>query len=286
MTDEANRRLSTDASVEEAVRAALDGVSGSRRRRGSRFVLAALGGLPWVGGILGAAAAFDSDAQQGQVNDLQRQWLDEHRRKLAEVAETLGRIGQRVEELGDEAKARLESEGYLALVRKAFGAWDRSETQDKRDVLRRLLENAAGTTICSDDVVRLFIDWIERYHEAHFMIVREVYGSPRCSRAEIWLAIHGESVREDSAEADLFSLLVRDLSTGGVVRQYRETTTDGRFVQKKAPRTTRRTGAPKMMKSRFDGKEQCVLTELGKQFVHYVFTDSVRRIGPDQASDA
>ena len=33
------------------------------------------------------------------------------------------------------------------------------------------------------------------------------------------------------------------------------------------------------MKSAFDDQEQYVLTELGKQFVHYTMTDLVKRIG-------
>ena len=90
------------------------------------------------------------------------------------------------------------------------------------------------------------------------------------------MEIHGEIVREDSAEADLFRLLIRDLSTGGVVRQTRQTTVDGRFL-KKHPRRSRGHIAS-TMESAFEDTKPYELTALGQQFVHYVFTDAVRRI--------
>jgi hypothetical protein len=37
-----------------------------------------------------------------------------------------------------------------------------------------ILSNAAGTQLCSDDVVRLSIDWVDLYHEAHFAVIRLV----------------------------------------------------------------------------------------------------------------
>ena len=79
----------------------------------------------------------------------------------------------------------------------------------------------------------------------------------------MWDSVHGESVREDSAEADLFKLLIRDLSTGGVIRQHRDTTADGQFVRRQPVRTPRG-HASRTMKSAFDDKEQYELTELGR----------------------
>jgi hypothetical protein len=96
-----------------------------------------------------------------------------------------------------------------------------------------VLSNSAGTRICSDDVIRLFLDWLDLYHEAHFAVVREIYKNPGTTRFEIWDTIYGELPREDSAEADLFRLLIRDLSTGGVVRQDRDTNQQGQFLRKK-----------------------------------------------------
>src|SRR5439155_16078023 len=126
------------------------------------------------------------------------------------INENTGRLDQ----FGDDAKKRIESDEYLGLVRQSFRAWDEAATTEKRRLLQQLLANAGGTSITSDDVVRLFIDWIEQYHEAHFAVIRVVYRQPGATRAAIWESIHGLPPREDSAEADLFKLLVHDLTTG------------------------------------------------------------------------
>jgi len=145
-------------------------------------------------------------------------------------------------------------------------------------LIRRLLSNAAGTSLAADDLVRLFIDWVDQYHEVHFAVIRVIFRNPGATRSEIWEQVYGRGVRENSAEADLFKLLMRDLSTGGVLRQHRETTADGQFLRK--PRATVRRGyASPVMKSAFDDTEQYELTELGKQFVHYVLSDVVPRLG-------
>lgn len=40
------------------------------------------------------------------------------------------------------------------------------------------------------------------------------------SRGSKWKKIGKGEAREDSAEADLYKLLFRDLSTGGIIRQH------------------------------------------------------------------
>jgi hypothetical protein len=125
-------------------------------------------------------------------------------------------------------------------------------------------------------MIGMFINWIDMYSEPHFAVIREVYKSPGTSRQQIWDAIHGHQVREDSAEADLFKLLVHDLSTGHVIRQHREKDYYGNFL-KVAPR--KRAGAPtQTTTSAFDDEKQYELTELGKQFVHYTMNEIVPRI--------
>ena len=109
--------------------------------------------------------------------------------------------------------------------------------------------------MCPDDLVRLFIQWIDYYHEAHFAVIRAVYKEPGSTRADIWESLHGEPVREDSAEADLFKLLMRHLSMGSVVHQHRATTGEGQFIRKQPTRTPRGTGS-RVMKSAFDDGEQ------------------------------
>ena len=265
--------------LEERIRRELDQPLGSeRQRRYRRFLLAALGSVPWVGGFIAAAAALDSEHEQQKVNELQLEWLDEHREKLKDLGKALLEIVERVESLGPEIEARIQSDDYLALVRKAFRVWDQSDTHEKQKLIQNLLANAGGTPLTADDVIRLFIQWIDYYHEAHFAIIRAIYQSPGSTRADMWTSVHRQEVREDSAEADLFKLLIRDLSTGGVIRQHRDTTADGQFVRKQPARTPKGY-APRVMKSAFDDKEQYELTELGSQFVHYTMNEVVPRIG-------
>jgi hypothetical protein len=261
----------------DEVRSDLAKLDDAKYGRYARFVLAALSSLPWVGGLIGAAAAAYGEHDQGKVNLLQRKWLEEHAERLHDVAGAIDEVTSRLDQFGDEVKARMESDEYLSIVRKTFRVWDQADTKEKRRLLQHLLANAGASRITSDDVVRLFVDWIERYHEVHFAVIREVFQNPGSTRADIWDGVHGDQAREDSAEADLFKLLIHDLSTGHVLRQHRPTTHDGQFVRK---RPARRAGpGPGVMKSAFDDKEPYVLTELGKQFVHYVMNDIVPRVG-------
>jgi DNA-binding transcriptional MerR regulator len=250
--------------------------SKERRRKYARFTLCVLSSIPWLGGFLSASASFQAESDQSRINELLRQWLQEHQRKLQALGRDLAEIVQRLDELGSPAEARIEDPDYLLLVEQAFRTWDKAATEEKRDLIKKILSNAAGTSLCSDDVIRLFIEWIDYYHEAHFAVIREIYAEPGVTRGEIWDRIYGRPVREDSAEADLFKLLMRDLSTGGVIRQHRETTATGEFVRKRRPTT--RAHAASIMKSAFDSQEPYELTELGKQFVHYAMTDVVPRI--------
>jgi len=261
----------------ECVRAELAKVSPSKRRRIlEKFALAALGSIPWVGGFLGAAASLKLDEDGLRANSLQTKWLEEHAKKLERLERALNDIAARFESLGEEIDERIESEEYLDIVRRAFRAWDRADTDEKRNYIRNLIANASGTRLCSDDVVRLFIDWLDSYHESHLAVVREIYKNPGVTRLEIWESVYGAVPREDSAEADLYRLLIRDLSTGGVIRQARETTEDGQFLKKRP--TGRRSASP-IAESSFEDTKQYVLTELGKQFVHYSMSEVVPRIG-------
>jgi len=241
----------------------------------ARVLLAALSGIPWVGSFLGAAGTYSAEVENEKFGELQRLWLEEHESKLGKLSRTLTAILARLENFGEDLQERIQSEEYLSLVRQGFRAWDQAETEEKREFIRKLLENAGGMKLCEDDLVRLFINWIDAYHEAHFSVIRVLHQNEASSRAEIWSDIHGGEVREDSAEADLFKLLIRDLSTGGVIRQHRETTADGQFRARKGGGTKR---ASPVMKSAFDDREQYELTELGKQFVRYTMDDLVPQL--------
>jgi hypothetical protein len=253
--------------------------NGQGRRKFTRFVLAALGSVPWVGGLLGASAALHGEKDQSQVNDLLKQWLEEHTEKLARLTETIGQILDRLSGFGDQIQDRLESPEYLALVRRAFRSWDQADTDEKRQLIRKLLTNACATELCPDDLVRLFLAWIDSYHEAHFKVIREVYKNPGITRGGIWDRISKERPREDSAEADVYKLLIRDLSTGSVIRQQRATDGMGRFLKKPAVRNS--ISGSQVMTSAFDDDDPYVLTELGNQFVHYTMNEIVPRIAGD-----
>jgi len=263
------------------VRDELARLDAAKYPRFARFVLAALGSLPWVGGLIGAAANLYGERDQGKVNSLQKRWLEEHHDRLRDVAGAINEITGRLDQFGEDVKKRIESDEYLGLVRQGFQVWDQAATKEKRRLVQQLLANAGGTSITSDDVVRLFIDWIEQYHEAHFAVIRIVYKQPGATRAQIWGSIHGSQPREDSAEADLFKLLMRDLSTGGVIRQHRETNYAGEFVKRPAKRTG---ASSSVMKSAFDDAEPYELTELGKQFVHYTMSEIVPRMASPDAT--
>ncbi len=252
---------------------------GPRLRKFTRLLLAVCSSIPWLGGFLSAAAAWDSEKDQTRVNELHRLWLKEHKEKLDKMLQAVAEIIERLEGLGEEIQERIESPEFLALVKRGFRSWDQADTDEKRKLIGTLLSNAGASKLCHDDLIRLFIDWIDRYHEAHFRVIRKIYNNPGVTRGQIWDSISDERPQEDSAAADLFKLLVRDLSAGGVIRQFRPTDGKGRFWknQTKGPSTARSS----YMKSAFDDREPYELTELGRQFVHYSMNEVVPRIGTE-----
>src|SRR6266511_853204 len=163
-----------------------------KRRAAEKFLLAAIGAIPWVGGFLSAAASVRDDFKSERRDDLQTKWLDEHQKKIDRLGTTLNDIERRFEKLGATVEERIQSEEYLTLVRRAFRAWDEADTDEKRRYAANLITNAAGTKLCSDDVIRLFIDWLELYHETHFAVIREIFQNPGATRYEIWTAIYGD----------------------------------------------------------------------------------------------
>ena len=255
-------------------------LAGERKKKYGRFVFAALGSIPWVGGVIAASSALQAEVEQGRTNEMVGRWLDEHRAKINLLGNTIQQIADRLDhftgEMADEVNNRLNEDQYLVLVRRGFRAWDQSNTDEKRDYIRRCLSNAAATRICSDSVVRLFLDWIDKYDEIHFSIIRALYHNRGATRAYIWDQIHGEEVREDSAEADLYKLLIFDLSTGHVLRQIRDKNRLGQFLTK---RRQSRQPQKKVLESAFENTKPYELTELGGQFVHYVMDEVTPRVG-------
>lgn len=235
------------------------------------------GAIPMVGGIFSALAGAWSEREQAKVNRFFDQWVrmleDEIREKEATVIEIMSRVDLQDEKIA----ARVESKEFQSLVKKTFRDWAGVESEQKRVLIRNILSNAASSTISSDDVVRMFIDWIGQYSELHFQVIGAIYNSGGITRGGIWRKIGKGRVREDSADADLYKLLFRDLSTGGVIRQHRETDYHGNFIAKTPAKRTGSGGA-KTLTSAFDEEDQYELTELGQQFVHYAMTELAPRI--------
>jgi hypothetical protein len=239
----------------------------------------ASGAVPMAGGILSAIASAWSEREQAKANRFFEQWVrmleDELREKEATVVEIMCRVDLQDEKIS----ARVESKEFQSLVKKGFRDWACVESEQKRALVRNILSNAAASTLSSDDVVRMFLDWIARYSELHFLVIGAIYNSGGITRGAIWSKIGKGAVREDSADADLYKLLFRDLSTGGVIRQHRETDYYGNFIAK--PNAKRAGGSgtgTKTLTSAFDDEDQYVLTELGQQFVHYAMTELPPRI--------
>lgn len=260
--------------LSEREQAVLEQITGGNWKKYGRVAMAALGGLPWAGSVFGAAATLSAEQEQGKTNHLLFLWVQEHEEKLRELVFTLQSIFGRLETFGDEIQKRLESPEYLSLVRETFRVWDEAETSEKSEMLRKLITNAGGVSIVQDDIVRLFLDFLSKFHELHFAVITQIYNHPRITRAEIWENISGvtddgDTPREDSSKADLFKLLIHELSSGYVIRQARETDSYGNWQHKKS----RRRGGKSSLTSAFDSEKEYVLTELGAEFVHYVMED-------------
>jgi hypothetical protein len=291
MGDEKDKIVPTDYVI-ESIKAEIEQATPSRRKRiFEAIAVAALGSIPWVGGVIAAASVaadkYKSGEETAERDNLFREWLQQHQEKLQRLRATLEQMVLRLEGFGQEVEERITSEEYLTLVRKTFREWDEADTGEKRKLLVQLITNAAGSRIVSDDIVRLFLDWIDTYHESHFAVIREIYNhrDDPPTRYDIWLAVYGEPVpRDDAPEADLFRMLVSDLNIGRVIRQPRETDYQGRF--KKKPRAPRRASSS-TMESAFEDTKSWVLTGLGSQFVHYTMSELVKRLdsGADGAEN-
>jgi hypothetical protein len=255
-----------------------EGLNPDGKKRAARAVLNALGGsIPFVGGLISAGAGYWSETEQEEVTNILRQWLQMLEDELREKGKTIAEIVARVDMQDEKVRERIESPEYQALLKKAFRNWSSIDTEYKRQRVRNILSNAASAHTTSDDVVRLFLDWIESYSDFHFEVIGEVYRHPGITRGEIWDNLGRPDVREDSADADLYKMLVRDLSIGGVLRQHRETDYAGNFLRK-VPRRTPKGHAPRTAKSAFDETEPYELTEIGKQFVHYAMNEITAKI--------
>ena len=247
----------------------------------ARFLLAVVGGaMPFAGGLVSGAGSAWSEHEQDRINKLFEAWFKLQQDEMEEIGRTLYEILVRLDLENPKVRERVESKEYLSLIKKAFRDWSAAESEEKRQLIRNLLANAGGETqITSDDVIRMFIKWIGDYEEPHFKVIRAIYNhTDGITRGGVWDIVHGESVAENSAEADLFKLLFRDLSIGGVVRQHRPTDGRGNFLKQPRRRTM---SSSRYMTSAFDDGKYYELTALGNQFVHYTMNEIVPRIASE-----
>jgi len=259
MTEENNGQLPAEGNAPKVIRGALQVIGGV---------------VPFAGGFFSAAAGAWSENEQEKVNKFFRQWIKMLEDEIREKEKTILEIMARLDIHDAEIAKRLESREYQSLLKKTFREWSGAESEEKRGYIRNILANAAASSITSDDVVRLFIDWLKNYSEMHFHVIAAVYNSNGISRGAIWKKIGKEPVREDSPEAGLYRLLIRDLNMGGIIRQHREKDASGTFYGKTPQRKTSSSrSGPKPMESAFDEEDLYELSELGQQFVHYAMTD-------------
>lgn len=244
----------------------------------------ASGLIPFAGGILSAASTAWSERDQDRVNAFFKQWLQMLQDEIKEKEQTIFEIAARLDMQDEQVGKRLESPEYQTLLRKAFREWSAAESEEKRQYVRNVLANAAATSLVSDDVIRLFLDWMKIYSELHLHVIAKIYNQNGITRGEVWRQLGKPDVREDSADADLFKLLFRDLSTGGVIRQHKETDWEGNFI--KTSTRGRAQSSDHRSKSAFDESEPYELTELGKQFVHYAMTDLPLKIAAQSAASS
>ncbi|TIR05320.1 MAG: hypothetical protein E5X37_27115 [Mesorhizobium sp.] len=249
------------------------------RKKAARAAINAIAGaIPFVGGLISAGAGYWSEQEQEQVTNILRQWLQILEDELREKGKTIAEIVARLDMKDETIKERIESPEYHALLKKAFRNWSSIDTEYKRERIRNILANAAAAKTTSDDVIKLFIDWMDLYSDFHFEVIGEIYRSPGITRGAMWDNLDKPDVREDSAEADLFKMLIRDLTLGSVIRQHGPTDYDGNFLRRPTAKRSAPGHAPRTAKSAFDEVEPYELTDLGKQFVHYAMNEITAKI--------
>lgn len=232
------------------------------------------GAIPYAGGILSAIKGAYQDKEQEKANAFLANWIAMLQDEMKEKQQTILEIMSRLDLQDDKISEKVSSKEFQSLSKKAFREWGAAESDQKRVYIRNILSNTAADLSSSHsyDVIRMFLDWIKTYSELHFRVMEAIYNQPNgITRFEIWEKLGRPRVREDSADADLYRLVIRELSTGGIIRQHRDVTFDGQFLKhksgigKSAPSTT--------MESAFEQTKRYELTNLGKDFVHYAMSE-------------
>ncbi len=262
--------------------------SGSGKKVARAGMEIAGGIIPFVGGFLSAAATAWSENDQDKVNSFFKHWLQMLADEVKEKERTIFEIVARLDLQDEKIAKRMDSPEYQSLLKKAFREWAAAESEQKRILTRNILANAGATPIVSDDVVKMFLSWLQTFSELHFQVISVIYNNSGITRAGVWQKLGKEEVREDSAEADLFKLLIRDLSMGGIIRQHVEVDYYGNKILKNSSGRPKNSsdGGTRTAKSAFDNEELYELTGLGQQFVHYAMTDLPLKIEAPNTENA
>lgn len=235
----------------------------------ARYALAFLGGFtknPFALEATTGRTGEWTETDQAKVTDLFQSWLKLQEAEITQIGITLYNIISRLDTENEKIKERIESQAYLQLIKRAFRDWSAGESEEKRILVTNLLVNAATSHLCSDDVVRLFLKWIDDYSAGHFAVFKEISKHSGITRKQIWSTLHGSTVTEDSGETELYKAYVSDLTMGHLIRQHRLKDYYGNYIQER-----RKKPAPgqKISNSAFDDERQYELTELGVWFVSY-----------------
>ncbi len=229
------------------------------------------GSIPYVGGLITTVSGAWAEHEQDKINTFLNQWLQMLQDELKEKERTILEIMQRLDVADEKISDRIKSSEYQSILKKCFRNWSSIDTEKKRELVRNILTNAAASDLSTDDVVKLFLDWIDQYSELHFQVIACIYQYPNgISRGDIWDKIGKIMAREDSSDADLYKLLIRDLSTGSIIRQHRQIDYHGNFIKQPLRKSGR---GSTQLTSAFDREDLYVLTALGSDFVHYAMTD-------------
>ena len=126
-------------SVRQEIEKALEGGTGPKA---ARFALACLGGMiPVVGGAFGAAASAWSERAQEKFNKVFAAWLKLQEEEIREIGVTLAEVMIRLDPNDPQVEGRIQSPGYLSLVKKCFRDWSAAESEEKRLLIRVFVSN-------------------------------------------------------------------------------------------------------------------------------------------------
>ncbi|MDR0484009.1 MAG: hypothetical protein LBH40_01845 [Alphaproteobacteria bacterium] len=241
----------------------------SKTTRAGLNIVAGL--IPYGGGFFSALAGHLGEKEQDKINDFLNFQIQMLKDEWKEKEFTFAEITQRLDWQDDIISHKVSSEEFQSLCKKAFRDWGAIGSEDKRKYVRNVLVNSASDNQTGYEIVKLFLDWIQKYSDLHFNIMKIIYNKDGITRYDIWKDLYPNIniPREDSQEADLYKLIIRDLSTGGIIRQYKEVNYRGEFIKNGPTGSKIPNGNSSTMKSAFDNEENYVLTKLGQDFIHF-----------------